>query len=422
MARNEVFIIGTGIVGVLCGLNLARRGKVVNFIDHRQPGTAASYGNAGSIASWGMLPDAAPEVFRKALRWMLQKDGFVKIQPRYLPQMIEWLYHYYKAGRHAQLHESAKALSHLVAYSQKTLWPIVEDTHVSTLIEKTGGLSIYDREVDLQREVASLENYKSVHGFAFNSEILSHDELREIEPDLPRAAKYGLFNPDDASIREPGEIVKRWFQLALANGGNFHQDKVIGFDTGGGKISRILLESGAHKIVGDCPIVVAAGAWSHRLAGKLGHRVPLRASRGYHLSFPQCELSFRRTVLFEDHGFMVNHMSSGLRFAGTVEYDDPDAPQNEKRVENLRKRVFRCFPSLSQKPHSTWVGPRPSLPDSLPVISASERTGNVFFAFGHGSLGITNASATGAIIADLVTEQSPEISIEPYRIDRFRLL
>ena len=117
---------------------------------------------------------------------------------------------------------------------------------------------------------------------------------------------------------------------------------------------------------------------------------------------------------------MMNHMTPGLRFAGTVEYDDPDAPPNPRRIENLRRRVFHWFPELAQNDHSTWVGARPSLPDSLPVISSCRHLENAFYAFGHGSLGMTHACGTGALMADLVMGQAPQIDISPYRIDRFQ--
>lgn len=420
VTHRNVYVIGAGIIGAACGINLARRGLRVHFIDHRQPGTAASYGNAGAVVSWGAIPEAAPEVFRKALRWMLEKDGFVKMQPRYLSQMAEWLWHYHKARR-SDLRETSAALSRLVAHSQRTLWPTVAETGTAALFARTGGLSVYDREADLRADLASRQVHALAHGVDPGFQALSPDELFQLEPDLPRQPRFGLLSPGDAALRDPAALVRRWFARAIESDGRFVVSRVTGFETAAGRITTIRGDDGTTIPVSDGAVVIAAGAWSHRLATALGERVPLRASRGYHLSFPEPGLAFRRTILFEGYGFMMNHMTPGLRFAGTVEYDDPDRPANPRRVENLRRRVFRCLPSLEGEPHETWVGARPSLPDSLPVISGSRRYANAFFAFGHGSLGVTNASASGALVADLVTGQEPAIPVGPYRIDRFRL-
>ena len=60
-----------------------------------------------------------------------------------------------------------------------------------------------------------------------------------------------------------------------------------------------------------------------------------------------------------------------------------------------------------------------SLPDSLPVISRSPRYENVFFAFGHGHIGLTAAAVTGrAVAASIGGERSP-FDLSPFRADRF---
>ena len=286
MSDQEVYIIGSGIIGVACGLHLARRGVVVHFVDHREPGSAASFGNAGSIGSWARLPESSPQVFRKALRWMLQPNGFVKLQPRYLPEMTAWLYHYYRAGRSDRLAKAALALSRLVAYSWQSLWPLVEDTQVNTLVQLSGGLSLYDREADLLSELVSLEAYKAAHGFDFKTESLSDDDLWQIEPDLPRSARFGLLSPEEAAVRDPGALVKQWFEASRATGGDIIRDRVIDFETERGALSHLQTESGQRIALNGQPVIIAAGAWSHRLVKRLGYQVPLRASRGYHLSFP----------------------------------------------------------------------------------------------------------------------------------------
>jgi D-amino-acid dehydrogenase len=59
------------------------------------------------------------------------------------------------------------------------------------------------------------------------------------------------------------------------------------------------------------------------------------------------------------------------------------------------------------------------MPDSLPVIGPSARHPSVYYAFGHGHLGLTLGAITGRMISDLVAARAPAIELAPYRLTRF---
>ena len=179
-----------------------------------------------------------------------------------------------------------------------------------------------------------------------------------------------------------------------------------------------LLHTEAGSIAADF-IVVAAGAWSHRLAAQFGDRVPLESQRGYHVTMGDPGVPARRMVNWVGRRVFATPMGMGLRFAGTVEIVGLKAEPNWRRADVLAGLGKRMYPDLNTRSVTRWMGHRPCLPDSLPVIGPAPRAKGVFYAFGHQHVGMCGAAGTGRTIAELVNGEKPQISIEPFRVDRF---
>ncbi|MGF2529619.1 NAD(P)/FAD-dependent oxidoreductase, partial [Ralstonia pseudosolanacearum] len=163
-----------------------------------------------------------------------------------------------------------------------------------------------------------------------------------------------------------------------------------------------------------------AGAWSMRLGARLtGVRIPLDTERGYHAMLRAPTVQPSRPVMDCERKFIATPMEDGLRIAGTVEIGGLDIPPDFRRADTLTRHGQALFPGLAFTGDSAWMGYRPSIPDSLPVIDRSERFPDVFFAFGHGHLGMTGAPGTGRLIADLVAGRPPFIDARPYGLQRF---
>ena len=159
------------------------------------------------------------------------------------------------------------------------------------------------------------------------------------------------------------------------------------------------------------------------VAGWLGDRVSLESERGYHVTLPAAEVGLRRMLIMAEDQFVMTPMSVGLRLAGTVEMGGLEAEPNMVRAKVLLKKARRVLPSLADAARvegkTEWAGHRPATPDTIPVISASPRVGNVFYGFGHGHLGLTQAAVTGRLLADLVDGKSEKAMIQPFRVNRF---
>jgi len=204
------------------------------------------------------------------------------------------------------------------------------------------------------------------------------------------------------------------------NGGAIHRARAHGFDFEGGRLKAIRSDRGAFAC--DAA-VVAAGAWSKPLAASLGDLVPLETERGYHVMIRDPEVVPRLPLMDGEGKFAVTPMETGLRFAGTVELAGLEAPPDWRRAKVLLEQGRRMLPGLAasypEERLSTWMGHRPSLPDSLPCIGPSRHSSDVIYAFGHGHVGMAGSPMTGKLVADLVTGRKPSIDAAPFRADRF---
>lgn len=240
--------------------------------------------------------------------------------------------------------------------------------------------------------------------------------MAEIQPGIAPRFTCGTFTPGWYSIADP-----RLYTLALAE----H------FRALGGRIERLdiaalrPLEDGVEVVSHDGrtrkagKVVLAAGAFSHRIARSLGEKIPLETERGYNTTLPSGAFDLRTQVTFGGHGFVVTRLSSGIRVGGAVELGGLELPANFARSEALLKKAASFLPGLRTEGGKQWMGFRPSLPDSLPAIGQARHTARVVYAFGHGHLGLTQSAGTACIVADLLTGQKPAIDTRAFSPQRF---
>ena len=176
-------------------------------------------------------------------------------------------------------------------------------------------------------------------------------------------------------------------------------------------------------IVGDS-VVIATGAYCKPLAHSMGDRVPLDTERGYHLMVAGSNVRPRVPTADAAGKYIANRMEGGLRLAGTVELGGLHSPPNWSRARMLLDNAQRLLPGLrnghSEAQISQWMGFRPSMPDSLPVIGRSTKSPNVLYGFGHGHVGMAGAPMTARILAELISDEEPSIDISPFSAQRFK--
>jgi D-amino-acid dehydrogenase len=246
------------------------------------------------------------------------------------------------------------------------------------------------------------------------------DELRQLEPTLSRDYVKGLLVRENGHTSNPHGLVTRFVEQFRREGGDIVQASALGFRLDGARLTAIRTDAG--ELPADAAIV-CAGAWSKPLAAALGDKVPLETERGYHLMIRDPEVMPRIPTADAEGKFVATPMEEGIRFAGTVELAGLDAAPDWRRARILLRHGRRLFPALNEHyPEnrlSVWMGHRPSMPDSLPVIGPSRRSPDVLYAFGHGHIGMASAPMTGKTVADLVAGRPPSMDVTPFRPDRF---
>ena len=411
--RLRIAVIGAGIVGVSVGSYLLRDGHSVVLIDAAGPAEGASKGNAGALSPGSCVPLAMPGMYRKVPGWLFDPDGPLVIRPSYFLRALPWLIRFSLAGRTHRIPAIADALYRLHSRTFDFYAPLLKNAGAEAMIVKSGTLVVFDTEVGFCSSAGDWEIRES-HGARV--ERLRGEELRQIEPALSPHYAAGVLLPDHGYTVDPYRMVRRLAKRFQQDGGQFMKARVANVRpaTEGG----MTLATEAGEIAAD-KVVIAAGAWSKALVAGFGVRVPLESQRGYHVTLTAPGIEPRLPVSSSEGKFYATPMVGGLRVAGTVEFAGLDAPPDFRRARRLLGQVRRMYPGIATDSFSEWMGHRPCLPDSLPLIGFVPGRRDILLAFGHGHNGMTSGPVTGALIADLVAGRPPAIDLSPYRPDRF---
>ena len=410
---RHVAVIGGGIVGTLSAWSLLRAGLKVTLIERDLFGRGCSSGNAGSVSAGSVAPLGMPGMWKQVPGWLIDPDGPLHIRSDHAIQVVPWLMRFLAASSQERVEAISHGLKALTAPSLDIYREVVEQIDATSLFESAGQLQVYTSEEACQKDAGGWA-LRRARGVAVQE--VNAAEIHDLEPAIGPQFTYGIYLPNEGMIVNPSRLVRRLAECFVANGGVIRESNVKGFDIRADKSIRILCEDG---VVEPDNIVVAAGVWSQTLAAQLGDSLPLESQRGYHVSFPHSGIKIKRTVVASEAKCFATPMEDGLRVAGTVEFASPDAPATRRRVEALLRHSKGLFPFLSTDQYSDWMGNRPCMPDSLPVLGHATKFPSVVYAFGHGHLGITCAPMTSRVVTDLVMQRHTPIDLKPYSPSRF---
>jgi D-amino-acid dehydrogenase len=413
-APGRVILVGAGIVAVASATALLDDGWEVLLLAPDPIGEGgAAIGSAGLLATQTVQPLAMPGIATRIPRMLIDPDAPLSIRWAYAPRLLPWFLRFLAASRPDRVERLSRALAELLGGAIDAYGPMLAVAGASTLVRRNGLLMVYRSDEQLAGAEADIELRKRR---GVRLELVSGDWLRALVPALSPEYRQGVLYPDCGHVVDPQALVRALGQSALSRGARFVRESAVGFDLRGGTATAVRTAMAVHQA--DA-VVIAAGAWSGELVRSLRLRVPLEYERGYHVTVPEPGIELPLPMIAGDVRFAMTPLSIGLRLAGTIEFGGLAAPPNRRRQEMLLRHAKACLPGLRTEKVSQWMGFRPSLPDSLPVIGTSPDYRNVYFAFGHGHLGVTMAAVTGRIIADLAAGRPPPIDITPFRIDRF---
>ena len=406
-------ILGAGVVGLCCAAFLQRDGHEVTLVDRAEPGTGTSFGNAGLIQIDAMTPIATPGVVRRIPRMLLDPTGPLVVRWRYLHRIAPWLVRFAWAARKSSVENISIALASLLDRSDEAWRILIREAGAEDVWRETGELHVYRRKEAWE---AAQESHALRRRRGARLEELTVAEMRQLEPALARDLHAGVYSPAASSVTHPLHLSQRLIELIRRRGGTFVRENVTGIETGAAGRVRLVGDGGVREVDS---LVIAAGAFSRPFARAAGSPVPLDTERGYHLWLPQPGVEMRRPIVVGDHFFAIVPMTGGVRLAGTAELAGLDLPPYWGRADILGDLAKPFVPDLRLDAAERWMGHRPALPDSLPVIGRAPGQRDVFFAFGHGHLGLTMAAVTGRLIADLAGGRTPPMDMAPFAAERF---
>ncbi|RUM07930.1 NAD(P)/FAD-dependent oxidoreductase [Rhizobium chutanense] len=413
-SERNLVVVGAGIIGVAIAYELQRRGLSVTLVDRDAPGKGASYGNMASIAVTEFMPASRPGIWAQMPKWLLDPEGPVRIRPGYMPRLMPWFLRFLAASRPSKLRELEAAGAVLCRRVYEDLDALLKETGLTQMLTAEGCLSLYADEAEFK---ADREHIEILERFGLRHEILGGNAIRDLEPAVTTKIGKAVLFPDNRSITDPYRLVTALAERFEALGGKMVQGDVAGFEQGETGVSALRLADG--RSLGVEKIVLAAGAFTARLSAMLREHIPLETERGYHTQIMESGISMRHSIIWPARAFMVTPTAGGIRVGGTVEMAGLDAPPDYRRAKILVKRAREALPELKVEGATEWMGHRPALPDTVPVMGPSARRRNVWYATGHGHLGLTYAATTGRLMADLITGVQPPVDMKPYRVDRF---
>lgn len=410
---KDIAIIGGGIIGICAAALLVEAGRSVTIFDRTGICEETSSGNAAAFAFSDVLPLAHKGMIKNLPKWLADPLGPLSIPPAYLPKLLPWLIRFWRAGAPAKYEASLAAQAGMMKLAEAEWMGLLDRSGTRPMLREDGSLELYESEAEFR---ASLSGWAARERFGIGFRHVEGEGLADLQPGLsPRFIK-GTFVPGWKTVADPKLLGKAVWAYAEARGARFVKAGIdrVAADQGG---ATLMLADGTTRRARH--LIIAAGAWSHLLARQLGDRIPLETERGYNTTLPKSAFDVKRQLIFSGHGFVVTPLETGLRVGGAVELGGIERPPNFARSKALLQKAQKFLPGLNPSGGREWMGYRPSLPDSVPVIGKASGSRPVVYAFGHGHLGLTQAAATGRLIREIILGQVAPVDLAPFSPQRF---
>jgi D-amino-acid dehydrogenase len=412
--KADVLVLGAGMVGVSAALHLQQRGRDVILVDRNElAGEETSFGNAGLIESASVFPLMFPRNFGQILQYAMNRSPQVRYSFSDLPTSLPWLLRYFLASSPDRALRSAMAELPLIQRSLVEHEALIAEAAVPELLRRTGWIKLFRSEATLANAVRDVERARP---YGVDGEVLDGNAIAAREPNLTGEFAGAVYFPAPGFVPDPGALAKAYAALFRRKGGRFVVGDARTLEQAGGRWRVNGPEGGASAR----EVVVALGPWSDLVFRPLGYSIPLGIKRGYHLHLaPRGNAVLNHPVLDSDLGYLLAPMNRGIRLTTGVEFAHRDAPPTPIQIEQALPRAHALFPLGEPVDAKPWMGARPCLPDMVPVIGQAPRHPGLWFDFGHQHHGLTLGPATGRLLAEMMTGETPFADPTPYAAARF---
>ena len=408
---QTIAVIGAGVIGICCALSLQKQGFAVTLIDRKGIAKECSYGNAGHFATEQVFPLADKRLLMQLPSMLLNPTGPLRIRWSYLLRAMPWFMRFAWNMRSQRFRRHTQALKALNQLALPAYDELLAEAGLIHLLEKNGSLLTFE---DTKPEQIKRE-FEAFKAEGVKLQWLDRQQALALEPALSERVRSAFFFEEVGHSLDPEHLCLSLAKHFIALGGRLLEQDVLALEHHQHGV-KVRSQAGSQEFN---KALLCAGAWSKKLLAPLRYKVPLDTERGYHLMLP-VDNPISRPVASAERKFIMTPMSGGLRLAGTVEFAGLEREMDNRRADCLlphAKALLKDLPDTQMA--SRWMGMRPSLPDSLPVLGQAPNHPHLYLAFGHQHLGLTQGAVTARLLTQLVAGQQPDINMQPYCISRF---
>jgi D-amino-acid dehydrogenase len=416
---RRFLVLGAGMVGVSCALALQRRGFDVTLVDRRAPGEETSYGNAGVVTRSSLSPFNQPALWKALPRLLRNCAPQLRFSPAYVLREWRWCLRFLAHARQSSFQNTSTALDALIRLSMQEHEFLLAAAGAGAHRRTNGWMFLYRQE----GESSSAASRALFQQFDIQHELLDRQTLHSMEPAISEKIRQALWIKDSWSVDDPSAVVNAYAQYFTQSGGRIVRDEVLQLVPEAESLWRPHLRSGL--ALQSAQVVIALGPWSPALLAPLGMHVPMAFERGYHMHFaPGQGPQLQRPVYDSVGGYVLSPMRQGLRLTTGVELNARDAPAQDNTqatsqlgsAEHAAREVLYFGERVEP---SAWLGRRPTLPDSRPMIGPAPKHPGLWLACGHQHIGFNTGPGSAALLAAQICGEVEPIDGRPFRPSRY---
>lgn len=410
----KIIVIGGGVVGINCALELQSDGHKVTVIDRDPVGEGACWASCGFIAVSEVIPLSKPGTLLNAPKWLIDQTGPLTIRAESILSILPWFLRFAANSRMSRIKSISTEISALTLTALTDTKNLLAKHKLEALLRKTPVIEVYDSQKELEHQRIFHDLRRAL---GFQIEEITGDEAVEMEPSIAKDFACATVFHDWRSVVDAKRYVLELHKAFTKKGGVVQRGEVVEFTLDGDKANGVKTKTG--DIFSGDHIVLAAGAWSKKLAKALGINIILEGVIGYQTSLEKPEVDVNHALVYAKGGFGITPYESGLSIAGSIEFADLPAQPNWERADILVEKAKRVLPGLQATITQKRIGRRPLTPDTKPIIGRTPKVQNVIFATGHGQLGLTLAATTALLVSGIISKRPLNIDMSAYRPDRF---
>ena len=411
--KKKIVVIGSGIVGLCSGIELLERGYNVTIIDPNEPGSQTSYGNAGVITDSSIIVINNPQLLKSLFSLIFKTRNSFRYSKLFVITRFFWVLRFLMFSNQKHMENAAKAYKALQTLSLKTHHELIKKSLSTNLILKPGWLKLFKNE-------DSFQNYSNEMNILNKNNVnyieLNTAQIKDKFPELKVNFARGILFKNSIRVNSPLKLSKKYFDYFLKIGGVYIKDSCNSLLYNN---KWQLLTSKNDNYEFD-HVIVATGPWSKKFLSNLGYNIPLAWERGYHHHYSTKEkISITPVIHDVEGGFVYSSVGNEIRITSGVELNFFEAPSNENQITEVIKQLSEILPLKDKLTPKAWLGSRPTLIDSMPMIGKAPKHNNLWFNFGHNHIGLSTSAGSAKVLADMLEGKENLIDTEPYSPSRF---